>query len=89
MSSAEIFTQHADRYKRTKSLLSVKMLDNDEYNRKHAFKEKETKKKKKKIEFVFLQKYRGLLPFWYHIVLYIQGTFILTNEIPREITQKV
>ena len=28
-------------------------------------------------------------PFWCHIVLYIQRTFILTNEIPREITQKV
>ena len=28
-------------------------------------------------------------PFWFHILLYIQLTFILTNEIPRETTQEV
>ena len=42
-----------------------------------------------KLEFVFLQKHRCLPPFWCHIVLYIQRTFILTKEIPREITQKL
>ena len=47
------------------------------------------KTKKAKLKFVFLQKHRGLPPFWCHIVLYIQQTFILTNESPREITQKV
>ena len=41
------------------------------------------------LEFVFLQKHRCLPTFWCHIVLYIQRTFILTNEIPREIIQKV
>ena len=41
------------------------------------------------LEFVFLHKHRCLPPFWCHIVLYIQQPFILTNEIPREITQKV
>ena len=40
------------------------------------------------LEFVFLQKPKGLPPFWCHIVLYIKRTFILTNEIPREITKK-
>ena len=42
-----------------------------------------------KLEFVFLQKHKCLPAFWCHIVLYIQRTFILTNEIPKEITQKV
>ena len=42
-----------------------------------------------KLDFVFLQKHRCLPPFWRHIVLYIQRTFLLTNEIPREITQNV
>ena len=37
----------------------------------------------------FLQKQRCLPPFWCLNVLHIQRTFILTNEIPREITQKV
>ena len=46
-------------------------------------------KKNKTLEFVYLQKYRYLPPFWCHIVLYIQQPFKLTNEIPREITQKV
>ena len=44
---------------------------------------------KSKLEFVFLQKQRCLPTFQCHIVLYIQRTIILTNEIPREITQKV
>ena len=39
--------------------------------------------------FLFLQKHRCLPTFWSHIVLYIQWIFILTNEIPRKITQKV
>ena len=42
--------------------------------------------KKEKLELVFIQKHRCLLPFWCHIVLYIKRTLILTNEIPREIT---
>ena len=50
------------------------------------------------LDFVFLQKHtcrclpspRSPTPtFWCHIVLSIQRTFILTNEIPREITLKV
>ena len=36
------------------------------------------------LEFVFLQKHRCLPPFWCHIVLYIQPTFILTNEIYKK-----
>ena len=47
------------------------------------------KKNKNKLEFVFLQKHRCLPSFWCHIVLYIQRTFILTDEIPRKITQNV
>ena len=43
---------------------------------------------KLQLEFVFLQKHRCLPPFCCHIVLYIQRPFILTNEIPREISQK-
>ena len=41
-----------------------------------------------KLEFVFLQKHRCLPTFWCHIILHIQQ-IISTNEIPREITQKV
>ena len=48
-----------------------------------------------KLEFVFLQKHQFVflqkhqcIPI-FGVVLYIQQTFILTNEVPREITQKV
>ena len=41
------------------------------------------------LEFVFIQKHQCLPRFRYHIVLHIQRTFILSNEIPRETTQKV
>ena len=44
---------------------------------------------RKKLEFVFLQKHKRRPPFWCQFVLYIQQTFIFTNEIPREIIQKV